>query len=194
MRRSEVLALLAMALQPPRGSAGVTALLEKLRDTVAEEELRRWLDAAVQRARSTRMEREYHRLFLGPTRPVAPPFESVYRDGVALGPSALRFLAELRSAGLEPAPGFRLPPDHVSLQLEYLAHLESHAERSREEGRPDEAADWAERARAFADEHLARWLPSFCARLEHEAPESPYAFLVRAAAKMVGVGFPTGGY
>jgi len=135
-------------------------------------------------------EREYHRLFLGPAKPVAPPFESVYADGAAFGPAAVGFLAELREAGLELSVDFRLPPDHVAVQLEYLACLERRAEEASASGDSGAATAWRARSRAFADGHLARWLPPFLRRLETSAPGSPYTFLVRAAARAAGVVLP----
>lgn len=190
-RRGERLALLSVALRPPSDTASVVACLEELLAVLDEDgPIREWVEAAAERARNARLEREYHRLFLGPTRPVAPPFESVYRDGVMLGPTAIEFLAELREAGFEPAREFRLPPDHVSVQLEYLASLELRADRAMAEGRMEEADECRQRAIALTDRHLGRWLPALSARLEAAAPESPYTYLVRAAATIVGAGSP----
>lgn len=135
----------------------------------------------------TRVEREYHRLFLGPVRPVAPPFESVYREGALYGLTTSRLLRDLREAGLEPVESFRLPPDHVAVQLEFLAYLEARAREERQRAAFDEADRWSERARSLVEEHLAVWLPLFLLRLETGAPESPYTALVRTALGILGV-------
>lgn len=189
--RPEILALLAVALRPPTSKEDLTKCLEQLQGWASASESGRALaDLAGQFARETRPEREYHRLFLGPSRPVAPPFESVYRDGTAFGPATRGFLSELQEAGLEPLEGFRLPPDHVALEIEFLAHLEVRARQARDQGHHEESAMWSEKARNFVDEHLARWLPLFLARLESGAPQSPYTALVRVAMEVVGIRRP----
>ena len=186
--RGEAIGLLAVALRPPADPGELAACLEGLRQRVRwDPDAYGWVDAAARLARDTQMEREYHRLFLGPAPPVAPPFASVYRDGRAFGPASVEFLRELREAGFEPVADIGVPPDHVCLELEYLAELEFRVAYARDSGRHAEAAEWAERANTFVDRHLARWLPAFVRRLEAGAPGSPYTFLARTAARVVGV-------
>ncbi len=185
--RGEVLALLSVALRPPRDPAALEASLQGLRDLLVEGEMRVWIDEALRLTRDSRVDREYHRLFLGPMRPVAPPFESVYRDGVAFGPSTADFLEELRREGLETVDTFRLPPDHVAVELEYLAHMLLRAREARAGAYPEESVARLDHAQAFVDRHLAQWLPRFLGRLEAAAPESPYTALVRLALKVLGI-------
>lgn len=183
-----MLELLAVSLRPPERPGHLEACLSEIGKRVeADPGLRVLVDEAAGRMAGLSVEREYHRLFLGPRRPLAPPFESVYADGVAFGPSAVRLLAELREAGLEPSPGFRLPPDHVAVELEYLAHLVRRAEDAAASGDRDAEAEWRSRARGFSDGHLNRWLPQLLRRLASAAPGSPYESLVRAAAKAADV-------
>ncbi|HKZ63581.1 MAG TPA: molecular chaperone TorD family protein [Thermoplasmata archaeon] len=187
-RRAQVLSLLAAALRPPIDSDSFRKTVEDLSRAVAgDKDLEGAIHKAAVLARDLRADREYHRLFMGPGRPPAPPFESVYRGGLVFGPAARDFLLELRRDGLEPVPDFRLPPDHISLELEYLAHLECRAVTARAEGRPDDAAHWDGRAREFVDRHLARWIPDFRRRLDAAAPDSPYALIARAVTAVAGL-------
>lgn len=182
------IALLAVALRPPSGAASLSEPLRELLPLLdAQGRARAWVEEALSLADGLRADREYHRLFLGPGRPVAPPFESVYRDRTILGPSAQSFLRELREAGVEPPEDFRLPADHVALELEYLAHLALGAEEARGAGRWEEAGALSDRARRFVDDRLAGWLPAFLGRLETGAPRSPYTAVVRAAAEILGL-------
>lgn len=182
------IALLAVALRPPRGVASLSEPLRELLPLLDDRgRARAWVEEALSLAGGVRADQEYHRLFLGPGRPVAPPFESVYRDGTILGPAAQSFLRELREAGMEPPEDSRLPADHVALELEYLAHLLLGAEEARGAGRWEAAGALSDRARGFVEDRLAGWLPAFLGRLERGAPRSPYTSVVRAAAEMLGL-------
>ncbi|OGS49392.1 MAG: hypothetical protein A3K68_02600 [Euryarchaeota archaeon RBG_16_68_13] len=185
-RRPETIALLAVALRPPVDASSYEAPFHDLRSAVGGTgPLSTWIEEAGRRARTVRMDREYHRLFLGPGRPIAPPFESVYRDRSMFGEAAKDFLRELRAVGLAPSEGFGLPPDHIALELEYVVQLDLRARDAGAHGRFEEAALWSERSRTFVEDHLARWLPPFLRRLEEGAPGSPYTLVVRAAAELL---------
>lgn len=183
--RAEALALFAVALRPPTDVQALKKCLGGLQERLQGNAASEVAEASSRLAEEAWPEREYHRLFLGPVRPAAPPFESVYREGIAFGSSARTFLEEMRAMGVEPVEEFRLPPDHVAIQLEYLANLEHRAERAKAEGNLEEFLLWSERSRSFVEEHLARWLPAFLTRLEEKAPWSPYTGLVRAALEFL---------
>jgi len=185
--RGEVLALLAVALRPPADPGSLPAALEGLLDRLGTGQPRRSIEEAARRARDVPIAKEYHRLFLGPAKPLAPPFESVYRDGRLEGPATAAFRRELRLAGVEPPKDLGHPPDHIALEIECLALLEVRALEARRAGQPEEAERWSVQARRLVDRHLALWLSPFLARLEAAAPESPYTHLVRATGLVVGV-------
>lgn len=186
--RADLLGLLAVALRPPTDRAALAECLEELRHlSELSQETGPLEEAAERLLQDARVEQEYHRLFLGPTKPIAPPFESVYVDGRAFGPSTAAFLEDLESFGLQPVGEFRLPSDHIAVELEFLVFLLRQTEQALTEGRHGEASEWSERARSFVEGHLERWLPAFLARLEAAAPESPYTAFVRAAARLIGL-------
>ncbi len=67
-----------------------------------------------------------------------------------------------------------LAMDHLSVELEFLAHLageEEEAWRAGETGRAEEALD---RAARFMDAHLLRWMPLFTAAAEEDAETEFY--------------------
>jgi len=72
------------------------------------------------------LESEYVRLFVagGGGVPV-PPYESCHQDGSprTMGASALRMRDRLVAAGLAVSLDSNEPPDHLSIELEYLYHL-----------------------------------------------------------------------
>ena len=109
---------------------------------------------------------EYTRLFLGPARLPAPPWESVYvgSEDILFQESTLR----VRRAYLEQcyvSEGWpHVPDDHVATELDFMAKL---ARRSLDAQKRNDEIDFRSSLVAqsrFLDEHLLIWLPAFCAR------------------------------
>jgi len=125
------------------------------------------------------LRQEFTRLFLAPGAHYVPAYESVFRDrrdiggrtvsGLLLGPSALDVQQWYRLAALELSSDCPELPDHIGLELEYLAHL---CEREQAFG---EAGDRAKQRRAremqrdFLKAHVLAWLPELAAKLQASA-------------------------
>ncbi len=54
---------------------------------------------------------------------LVPLFESVYREGKLYQESTFEIARLYHHAGLEVAEKFKLPPDHIALELEFMAYL-----------------------------------------------------------------------
>lgn len=120
------------------------------------------------------LEPEYHRLFVGPGRLPAPPYESVYRDGgTVMGPSTLEVIRQYRQAGYALDPRAGEPPDHVAAELAFMALLAGEEAVAWEEGDPARARRWQQRQRDFLQGHLALWAPELSGRVL-EATEAPF--------------------
>jgi len=109
------------------------------------------------------LEAEYARLFVGPGRPVAHPYESVYREGRVMGDCTLAVRQSYAAEGLAPE-GHSLP-DHVAVELEFMAYLAQREAEARERGDEEGALAYLRQQEAFLSEHLSRWLPRFCQRV-----------------------------
>jgi len=115
---------------------------------------------------------EYERLFVGPGRPPCPPYESMWltdqprreqgRLMAACAADVARIYGEL---GLQVRADAHELPDHVVVELEALAYALEHGA--------------AEAAHALAVDHLAVWMPSFCAAVGAETEHPFYAALAR---------------
>jgi TorA maturation chaperone TorD len=69
------------------------------------------------------LERDYTRLFFASKPRLAYLFESVYREGKLLQDSTFQIARLYSDAGLKLSEEFRLPPDHIAVELEFLAFL-----------------------------------------------------------------------
>lgn len=101
---------------------------------------------------------DYQRLFLGPQRVLACPYESVYLgdEHLTFGSQTLAVRQWYRRYGLRaPAEG-REPDDHIGLELGFVSHLCVLGMDALESG-ADTSAHELHAVGAFASEHLLRW-------------------------------------
>ena len=121
---------------------------------------------------------EHCRLFVGPYSAPCPPYGSVYLDGGrAMGPSTIDALSRYRQAGLRPARIWREPPDHIAVELQFMAHLSAKCAVAAAAGQHDDAPRLLEIQRAFLRDHVGRWGPVFAERLKRAASCHLYRFL-----------------
>jgi TorA maturation chaperone TorD len=105
------------------------------------------------------LEYEYNRLFVGPGHVPCPPYESVYRKdrplmerGLVMGPSVADVKAMYLKGGLEISKNFRDLPDHMSVELEFMAYLCS------TESSSEKLVDLE---REFFNKHIRVWYRDF---------------------------------
>lgn len=138
------------------------------------------------------MEIEYIRLFVANVHVPCPPYESAWRErpdggtfGHLWGRSTEAALATYREAGLEPAEDFRDVPDHLAMELEFMAHLALREAHHWQAADADSARSVARLERCFLTEHLAVWTPEFCAAVEREANSAFYRGLARVTEAFI---------
>jgi len=131
------------------------------------------------------LEIEYNRLFVGPGRPQAPPYESVYRDsrGLVMGPTARDVERRYAEAGLALAPDHHDLPDHVATELGFMAYLAMRET----EAQGEEALAWLNTQREFLQDHLTVWLPRFCQRVREVSRHPFYAALAGLTSTFVNL-------
>ncbi len=126
-----------------------------------------------------RLNIEMTRLMEGPGVTPAVPYASCYLNGRQLMGAAAqavhRFYLE---HGVEPEQG-SIPPDHIALELGFLAVL---AERALTDTKPAAALETSQR---FLREHLQPWLRLFCAALEGSNREAFFTALAGATRQFV---------
>lgn len=107
---------------------------------------------------------EFTRLFIGPRRLPAPPYEAVYRspERSLMQAVTMEVREQYRGAGLEVKKLNNEPDDHIGLEFEFMYHLNVKALAALQ--REDltamfTAVDQQER---FLTEHLSQWVPLLC--------------------------------
>ena len=104
---------------------------------------------------------EYTKLFVGPPRPAAAPWETMYRPGsegatVGFGQATFEMRALLREAGLEISNENNQYADHIGIELLYASVI---CERlAQADGDAEAQEELAERLKGFAQNHPLAWI------------------------------------
>lgn len=124
---------------------------------------------------------EYTRLFIGPYRLPAPPWESVYTSPKRLlMQEAYEAVQDMyREAGLT-IPDTHIHADHIGSELNFLAVLYGRAE-----SETCEQGETVRMAERFLSEHLRKWVPAFSRDLEAAVEMDLYRELARATRAAV---------
>lgn len=127
------------------------------------------------------LEEDFVRLFT--VNPVAVPYESVYvdKEGVTRTLIVSHIQSEYLAAGLEMAKGQIEPPDHVAVELEFMAYLVNQELEGLAEGMETETAVSRQRQADFLRRHLKRWYPDFATKVTQATPNVFYDQLVQTA-------------
>jgi TorA maturation chaperone TorD len=115
------------------------------------------------------LQKEYTRLCHASKPRLLPLFESVYREGKLLQESTVEVARLYYGAGLKLDKDFSLPPDHISLELEFMAYLcsqEIEAIREKDSFVLGKANKLQQR---MLTEHLQFFVPEFARRLQKHA-------------------------
>ncbi|NLN22277.1 MAG: molecular chaperone TorD family protein [Syntrophomonadaceae bacterium] len=115
------------------------------------------------------LQKEYTRLCHASKPRLLPLFESVYREGKLLQQSTVDVARLYYQAGLQLAEGFSLPPDHISLELEFMAYLCSQEIEAAENNDSFVLDKAKEMQQKMLTEHLRHFVPAFAERIQKHA-------------------------
>lgn len=137
-------------------------------------------------ALSMELSARFASLFLGAGgKRSAPPYESVYSNDSNLlyQKQTAQTQAALSAFGLSVSELFPEPPDHISVQLAFMAHLARRAEETSAAPQTQEQAQEEHDAqKAFLATRLLPWVEKF---LDHCINADPEGFYTTAAVSMV---------
>jgi TorA maturation chaperone TorD len=137
--------------------------------------------------------REFTHLFLVPGGQYLAPYESVFRDrremdgreiaGLLLGASAVAVQQWYRLAALEISAEFKELPDHIGLELHYLAYLCAKEQEFAALGDSGKQTRAREMQRDFLKAHLLTWLPNLENKIRANASISLYPAIAGMAVE-----------
>jgi DMSO reductase family type II enzyme chaperone len=155
---------LAQALQNAAEELNIPSLkaeAEELRESLRE------IPGVSPRAKLLSLEREYTRMFVGAVHPLIYPYESAFRSssGQVMGEYAVEVRRKYAQEGLTISSSFKDLPDHITVELEFLAFLCAREARRGEEMDFDQVQQYRRKELSFLLHHLGVWAPQFCRAL-----------------------------
>lgn len=120
------------------------------------------------------IEEEYNAIFC--VQPKAPPYESFYVDpeGFGRGWVGVGLDRIYCAAGVGVSENHKEPPDHVAVELEFMAYLCSLQAQALAEQDKAASARAGRHQAGFLDQHLGIWFAAFARRVREASPGSFY--------------------
>lgn len=153
--------------------------------TDSAESLASWAErASADAARSEVVQRvsvEFTKLFVGPPKPAAAPWESAngpVDSHVGFGEATFAMRERLRALGLELCNKNNQYEDHVGIELLYLSELCHRASEEASGAACDAAAPDAEEIASFIREHPLAWVPRLREKVAASQPEGYFIRLL----------------
>ncbi len=147
------------------------------------------------------LELDYNRLFVGPEKLLAPPYESVYLSSRTLSNSGINekmtidsiYASEIKreyaEVGFVPAAEFNDFADHIALEIEFMGHLygliaKELANNNRQLDGDSLLTRINSTRENFARNHLSKWLPTLYERVSKNSSTDFYTAIVGLAKTM----------
>ena len=133
---------------------------------------------------------EYTRLFLGPGKHISP-HESVHHErddgkwGALWGNSTVDVKKFVETLGLKYKEDDTSLPDHISVEMEMMQKLIEREQQAWGEGKKEEALYCLKAERMFVEDHLIKWVPKFCSKIEDEAEMTFYSEMAKVTRSFI---------
>jgi len=134
------------------------------------------------------LEKDYTRMFFSSKPRLVYLFESVYKEGKLLQESTFEIARLYYEAGLNLVDDFKLPPDHIAVEFEFMAYLyfnELAAVKS--ENRENEALAQKLQKEAL-EKHLTNFGRTFAEKVVTHAATDFYKIMAAVAASVLAAG------
>ncbi len=107
---------------------------------------------------------EYNRLFVGPGKLLAPPYESAYRNaqGLVMQEETLLVRQFYLQAGIEVSNKNAIPDDHLGLEFEFICYLLSREGERLQADDSSTANRYAALYQEFCQQHILSWVYQHC--------------------------------
>ena len=134
------------------------------------------IDLSLESKALEKLQMEYMSLFLGPGKPLAPPWESMYTtsENLMFGQPALDVRTAMANFGVELVAKYSQPEDHLGLELMLLAAVAERDAKCTE-------ADWRKSAglqAAFIEKHPLLWIEKLAQDVYTHSETGFYAAIV----------------
>ena len=130
---------------------------------------------------------EYTRLFLGPDKLIAPPWESCYtaKERALFQASTLQVRSWYQQYSYVPAGYPSHPDDHISLMMHFLALTTERAKACFDQDLLCGYKSLLEGQKLFEKNHILNWMDAYCTDMDKSETKLLYPQLTRAMADFI---------
>lgn len=124
----------------------------------------------------TQLRADYTRLFVGPSKVLAPLYESVHygEERLTFQEATLAVRHWYRRFGIEALNLHQEPDDHIGLELSFISHLAGRGLIALEQDNQPNMLAFLHAQRQFLNEHLLKWAFNWCALVEEHSQTDFY--------------------
>jgi len=114
---------------------------------------------------------EYNRLFIGPKKPLATPFESVYRSKkqLMMRESTFEVREFYAQVGLEVQRKDQFPDDFVGFEFQYLFYVSQLVVELIKTNKEEDAKEIILVRKEFLEKHPKQWFSKFCSDISNQS-------------------------
>lgn len=131
------------------------------------------------------LERDYTRLFFSSKPRLVYLFESVYKEGKLLQESTFEIARLYYDAGLNLVDDFKLPPDHIAVEFEFMAYLYFNELEAVKTGTQENEALAQKLQREVLEKHLTNFGLTFAEKVVAHATTDFYKIMATVAASIL---------
>lgn len=137
----------------------------------------------------TNLAAEFARVFLGVGPDPVYPIESVHlgKDHLLYEEPFHEIMEAYRRLGFEKEKSFQEPEDHVSVEFEFMATLCRWTSRTLETNDIKNALAYLNLQKEFLDDHLMKWVPQLCRKLEDVTVSNFYKSVARLTVGFIAL-------
>lgn len=116
---------------------------------------------------------EFTRVFIGPLKPLVVPYASFYLSDSRqlMTDETIEVRRRYLDAGMAIKELYKVPDDHIGIELEFLYYLASESASLLQQGRHAEATTFQAMKTDFISSHMALWVPRFAEQLAEATNE-----------------------
>jgi TorA maturation chaperone TorD len=134
------------------------------------------------------LEKDYTRLFFSSKPRLVYLFESVYKEGKLLQESTFEIARLYVEAGLNLVDDFKLPPDHIAVELEFLAYLYYNELNAVKKGNTENEALAQKLQKEALEKHLTNFGLTLAEKVVAHAAADFYKTMAAIAASILAGG------
>ncbi|MDQ7094062.1 molecular chaperone TorD family protein [Desulfosporosinus sp. PR] len=134
---------------------------------------------------------EFNRLFVGPTSPIAPPYESVYLspERLVMQEHTLEVRQMYQAENLMATSQGTAPDDFIATELEFAAYLLNCVSRESSRGNSSNAVKYLDLYNEFMQKHPQRWLKLFAASVLENARHPVFPLIMQVLLGTIELAF-----